>query len=584
MRLYTIAILFIYSLFLCAQQSFTPTDSVMAYMFNAMQFSKAVPQEKVYLHLDNTGYFMKERLWYKAYVVRADNNLPTDMSRVLYVELLTPDGYIIKKQKLHVDDNGEAHGDIMLDSIFATGFYEIRAYTRYMMNWGDDNCFSRVFPVFKATKTEGDYSKPEIYVKNFREYKPSMKRTFSKWKKSDFVGERPDSLYNIIKDEIVHDNNVKFYPEGGALVRGLPGRVAFTAYDDRGVNIDTDWMLTDEDGNPVGDNGRIFTVDGRGTFEVTPTGGELYLRMNGSMKKKESFMLPVPESEGCTMKADMLRHDSVRVAVAVSDSLQGRMLGYALMHNGKILLCDTITAREDFSLSFSRDAMPGGVNQLTLFDSSGRIRSERMMWIFPRQTDADSLKITTEMTRLSPCCKVELTLTAQPESSLSFSAMDAATMTGGKEGNIRTWMLLGSELKGYVRDPEYYFESDDAEHRMNADLLMMIQGWRRYDWHLMSGLEKFKKIQPIEDKLYLFGNLKAYRKRNTIDNVRMNVHLFNWEGGKLKGKATTDSVGYYAFELPDIYGEWEMQIFTKKMNKRNVAKLKTYYVSIDRHF
>jgi hypothetical protein len=188
------------------------------------------------------------------------------------------------------------------------------------------------------------------------------------------------------------------------------------------------------------------------------------------------------------------------------------------------------------------------------------------------------------MTRLSPCCKVELTLTAQPESSLSFSAMDAATMTGGKEGNIRTWMLLGSELKGYVRDPEYYFESDDAEHRMNADLLMMIQGWRRYDWRLMSGLEKFKKIQPIEDKLYLFGNLKAYRKRNTIDNVRMNVHLFNWEGGKLKGKATTDSVGYYAFELPDIYGEWEMQIFTKKMNKRNVAKLKTYYVSIDRHF
>ncbi len=454
-----------------------------------------------------------------------------------------------------------------------------------MMNWGDNNYFSRTFPVFRAVKEEGNYSNPVIEKQRHNTRRPMQRGLNHKLTKSVFIGEKGDSIYETLKELDIRKSNVRFYPEGGTLVKGLPGRVAFTAYNDSGVNIDTDWMLTDEDGNPVGDNGRIFTVDGRGTFEVTPTGGELYLRMNGSMKKKESFMLPVPESEGCTMKADMLRHDSVRVAVSVSDSLQGRLLGYALMHNGKILTCDTITAREDFSLCFSRDAMPGGVNQLTLFDSSGRIRSERMMWIFPRQTDADSLKITTEMTRLSPCCKVELTLTARPESSLSFSAMDVATMTGGKEGNIRTWMLLGSELKGYVRDPEYYFESDDAEHRMNADLLMMIQGWRRYDWHLMSGVEKFKKVQPIEDRLYLFGNLKAYRKRNTVENVKMDVHLYNDKGQSLSGEAVTDSTGRYAFELPQISGEWNMHIFTRKKSKKsNEENLKTYYVSIDRRF
>ena len=103
-------------------------------------------------------------------------------------------------------------------------------------------------------------------------------------------------------------------------------------------------------------------------------------------------------------------------------------------------------------------------------------------------------------------------------------------MTGGKEGNALTWNLLASEVKGYVSDIGYYFESDDIEHRMKADMLMMTQGWRRYDWRMMAGLDKFEKVQPIEDRLYLFGNLKAYRKRNTVDNVRMNVHLYNDKG------------------------------------------------------
>jgi hypothetical protein len=31
-----------------------------------------------------------------------------------------------------------------------------------------------------------------------------------------------------------------------------------------------------------------------------------------------------------------------------------------------------------------------------------------------------------------------------------------------------------------VAHPAYYFESDDAEHQRRLDLLMMVQGWRRY--------------------------------------------------------------------------------------------------------
>ena len=51
-------------------------------------FNRYLPQEKVYLHFDNTAYFMGEKMWFKAYVLRSDNHHATDVSRVLYVELL----------------------------------------------------------------------------------------------------------------------------------------------------------------------------------------------------------------------------------------------------------------------------------------------------------------------------------------------------------------------------------------------------------------------------------------------------------------------------------------------------------------
>ena len=60
-------------------------------------------QEKVYIHTDNQCYFVGDTLWYKAYVVRADNLMPTNMSRILYVELLSPDGLLVERQNIVIN-------------------------------------------------------------------------------------------------------------------------------------------------------------------------------------------------------------------------------------------------------------------------------------------------------------------------------------------------------------------------------------------------------------------------------------------------------------------------------------------------
>ena len=70
------------------------------------------------------------------------------------------------------------------------------------------------------------------------------------------------------------------------------------------------------------------------------------------------------------------------------------------------------------------------------------------------------------------------------ESSFSLSVRDAGT-------EIYT-SLLSSDIKGYVANPMQYFEKDDRATRMKLDLLMMVQGWCRYDWQTMADVSPFR--------------------------------------------------------------------------------------------
>ena len=138
------------------------TSEAAQHILKAAQWNRLYPQEKVYLHLDNTAYFLGETIWMKAYVTRSDTENRSNISRVLYVELISPRGFVVERRKLQVTD-GLAWGDIKLTKrILKAGYYEIRAYTRYMTNWGKRNFFSRVFPVFDKPRAEGDYSRMSL--------------------------------------------------------------------------------------------------------------------------------------------------------------------------------------------------------------------------------------------------------------------------------------------------------------------------------------------------------------------------------------------------------------------------------------
>ena len=539
-------------------------NSILAYMQRAMRFNQAAPQEKVYLHFDNTGYFKGETIRFKAYVKRMDTDKPSAISTVLYVELVNPIGDVCERRTLKIA-NGEAEGDIKLDSIVgASGFYEVRAFTRYMTNWGTPAVFSRVFPIFNKPKEEGNYTNAVIDKIGFRHRLPNTR--------VDDEGKVAESTTDLAL------NSVKFYPEGGDLVCGLTSRVAVAVSNREGKHLAVKGSLLNAQKQKIG---TVETDEtGRGVFDVlAPASGVMYVQLPDEKGKMKDYQLPEAKTDGCVMRLNMMDDDEITVGITASQGIQGKLLGYVMMHNGTILAADTITAQPSMEKRFDRMSLPGGVNQFTLFDSKGQILAERLFFIMPYATPADSIIVSTDMRSLSPCCKISLDIQTEPNASISFSAMDAATMTNGKEGNMKTWMLLSSEVSGYIDSPDYYFEADDAEHRRAADLLMMIQGWRRYDWQLMSGLKTLSKVEPNEDGLYLFGLLRSRSKKRDTANVDLSMTLFNREGQSMSGKAKTDSLGRYSFKIPDCSGDWAVQIKSEKE-----GEAQNYIIELDRHF
>lgn len=482
----------------------------------AALWARSMPQEKVYLHLDNTGYFKGETIWMKAYMTRSDTGKRGNLSSVLYVELISPDGNVITRKKLFAT-HGIAAGSIDLDAdVLPSGFYEVRAYTRYMMNWGENNYFSRVVPVFDKPEKEGDYANPRM---------------------------TGDSRLLERKEEA--GKEVRLFPEGGYLVKGLPARVAWDYRGKRGIiNIKE-------------------VTDGR-TVEIDIEG------------RRQSATLPEAQAEGCVMKVGTLRDDSVTVDVMSTEGMTGQPLLCTVMHEGTVVMSREMQAGKRQHFSVARAELPEGVSQVTLLNEGGNIIAERFIFIMPREETTADIRTMTE--KLTPCGRVTLDITADPYTSLSLSAIDAQTMTNGRVGNIRTWMLLASDLRGYIANPDYYFEADDEEHRKAADLLMLVQGWRRYDWDFITGKKTFEHPQIIEDKLYLFGTVRPKKKKDPLGGVTLTT-TFSGDGEKFFLKAVTDSTGRYAMELPDIQDEWSMNIMTSYAGKKS-----DYNITIDRHF
>ena len=560
-------------------QRYTPTDSAA---LRALLVGRALPQERVYLHFDNTSYYLGETMWFKAYVTSHSDDRATNHSRVLYVELVSPEGYVVKTDKYKIADDGTCHGEIYLDPAYLSGYYEIRAYTRYMLNWGDDAVFSRVFPIYDKLNN-ADW-----------EFRNMLDRPRSFKTNNDWVDSNPPEC------------DLKFYPEGGHLVAGLESVVA---YELRSL----DGIPGTEEITVLADGKTLFTTtprhQGKGTFTLTPQKDVEYratvsVKNKKGKEKKHKFDLPEVETEGVTLSVSG-SSDTIRFAIN-DNYTTATDLGFAVLHRSNMgfyrRLGNGITAIE-----LPSDSLPEGVCRAVVFSGETPL-AERLFFARHDSLQAGDrqtvkLRVTANgdaphNLKLQPHERVTLTVEREDgkplnaNSNYAVAVVDQAGVQTTSWGyNLYTYQLLGSELKGYIPDAWQYFDPENKERDSHLDLIMLTHGWTAYDWSKLTATD-MSRVVPAEKGLTLRG--QYYRRltssnSGSIGKVSIMLHRYSpfvlyvpQDTLAVAYPIRTDSIGNFIVDIDDFYGRKVLALSPSGSAIRTVNTFDAF--SLDRYF
>lgn len=526
------------------------------YLNQAQTFAEAYPREKAYLHFDNTSYYVGDTIWFKAYVTLADEPLPSPISRPLYVELVDQSGHVANKQIVKLI-NGEGNGQLVLPQTMMTGYYEVRAFTRWMLGFGEQQYFSRTFPIYQPSNSDN----PERSITTYRLNKSMKQRPVSS-----------DEKFMI-----------RFFPEGGQLVEGVSSQVAFKAESIKEGGVKVSGDLYTDDGQKITAIQSLH--DGMGRFEYTPSGKPAIAKVSYNNKEYE-FKLPQALPNGYVLNATN-QAGAITVQVSCNAATPQDTLAVFISHQGKPQAYQLISCKADAPQKFlmRTKGLPSGVLQLSLINRAGTTLCERFSFILPKaplKIEATGLK--SVYTPYAPIrCELQVT-NAQDEpiqSNLSVAIRDGIRSDYQEYDNtIFTDLLLTSDLKGYIHQPGYYFADITPQKLDELDILLMVHAWRKYDMSQVIGVTPFIPLQAPEPQLVLHGQVKSTIMKNELKDIAVSV-VAKIDSTILAGSTVTDDNGRFNMPVEDFENTLEVVFQTKRVGKE---RKKDASIMIDRNF
>lgn len=121
----------------------------MLLQFGSLQAQNMLAPELLHVHFDKDFYLAGEDMWYSVYFTNPDYR----QSEIVHIELLGPEGQLIRKQLLKVEDH-KAIGDLALPPGLKEGYYLFRAYTKLNLNFSPQVIFSHHIPIYEFSFNE----------------------------------------------------------------------------------------------------------------------------------------------------------------------------------------------------------------------------------------------------------------------------------------------------------------------------------------------------------------------------------------------------------------------------------------------
>ena len=462
-------------------------------------------KEKILLHLDRDVSAPGEPIFFKAYTLTGPNRVRATLSKVLKMELLNPENQIVATQ-YHKITEGMATGSFEVPRKLEEGKYTLRAYTRWLQNYG-----------------------PEFY----------FTAPLS-------VGESPENRTMGAEKEAA---TVKFYPEGGALVAGLENRVFLKALSAKGA-------ANDLNGQIVSATGKVFPVSnfGNGIYSAifSPEASETYIlkTTNG-----DTYSLPKIEPSGFLVQANNLDSRMLRIRVLGDLNQADQSLKVRGIINGFTFFEHPLPSSGSANeFEISKETFPAGMMHITLVNTQNEILSSRPVLIentkqlnvsieplaVSRNPDQKAFKISVKDAAGKPV-----------QTRLSISATNYTAATANSVENHGTgfnWNLdpLQSEQL-----------SPDRRKRFARDLHLLTSAQRK-----AANIPSDQKIKyPFQQGLDLYGY--AYDLNNTLlKNTK--IQMLSTQGDEIiLRELETDASGLLRIEGLDLSGETELVFRTE---------------------
>jgi len=456
-----------------------------------------LPRESLYLHLNKSTYLRGENLWFQGYAYNRQTQNLNLRTRNVELRVYNEEGKL-RKEQLLLSNKGIFSGQIEIDSTFTDGNYYIVANTHWMKNFKEDYKHVQKFEVFDTT------------TRNLK--------TMSK------------------------NYDINILPEGGYLVNNVNGRLAIKVIDDNGLGIRYRGSILENNNKILDFESNRF---GHAVVDILP-------------KKNSIYKLKINLPHGIVIEEQIDDIKDYGIVLLVNNILEDKTIfniksnleNDSDYHNTNLEL---LIHKEGNTLNFpiqltpdkkhtykmiSKEFLFYGVNTITLLNNGNPILERLIFNDINSIKESNKIKLQQVNSKEKDSIQFKLQFTdSLGIKDVSISVMPSKTISYRKNKNIISSLMLEPFISGYIEDADYYFTGlDKRKTAYDLDLLLLTQGWSKYNWEniLNENPEiKYERRDGLTQIIEIENEVP--KKVNTLmvnNETQNNMRLFDLDSSK----------------------------------------------------
>lgn len=398
--------------------------------------------EALFLHFNKSTYLVGEEVWFQAYLLDRKKTRVSDEPTNMFVGIYNEKGIQLTKKLFHIQ-NGVTTGNLKIDKKLPSGNYFVKASINTKNTALFNTDYIEKIAIIGATKTT------------------NTKKSIASF-------------------------DVQFLPEGGHIIENTKNRIAFKAINAEGKGVKCSGIIRDKNNNTVAEFNSNHL--GIGSFFLEASANETYAaQVKITQNSALNIALPKVQQRGFNIIANNIQKDSIRIDIRTNKTTLATVASdkfTLLIHKDGASKAIPLKIKDTLiSQVISKKELFNGINTITLFKGTKPI-AERIFFneYFMRKTAFIIKKAASAKDSVTLDVFMIKSKKNTDDAIVSISVLPESTKSYDPAHNSFSSYYLKPYLKGFIENPSYYFRNNTVKTRKNLDMLLITQGWSKYDW------------------------------------------------------------------------------------------------------